>query len=95
MRLNEIDVYPEYTGTGFLVILEPDDVLKEEIIRDKDAVYAYVNQSFQEKYGIRWLKPIGFNNTFAIMMRKDHAKKLNLTSLSDLSRYLNDEGKTP
>ncbi len=83
-----IDMYPEYTGTGLLVILKPAPGDMEKIIGNKDSVYAYVNEQFGKKYGLKWLKPIGFNNAYALMMRKDQAQSLNINTISDLKNYL-------
>jgi len=83
----EIDLYPEYTGTGLLVLLPGDNSLKK-IIYDRDIVYDYVNDQFKEHYDLTWLSPLGFNNTHAMVMRKAHAKELNIKSISDLSDYL-------
>lgn len=83
----EVDIYPEYTGTGLLVILDEGD---KEIIYQKDSVYAYVKRRFEERYGITWLKPFGFNNTFALMMRQKQASELEVKSISDLEEFLSN-----
>ncbi|HEY0899504.1 MAG TPA: ABC transporter permease/substrate-binding protein [Sphingobacteriaceae bacterium] len=84
---NQIDLYPEYTGTGLLVLLKPSRQEIDELGGDKDRVYQYVQQKFQKKQ-ITWLKPIGFNNAYALMMRRSQAEELNLRSISDLKVYL-------
>ncbi|MDB5013449.1 MAG: transporter permease, partial [Daejeonella sp.] len=84
---NQIDMYPEYTGTGLLVILQPDgSTLKN--LKSKEDVYSYVKKEFDKRYKITWLKPIGFNNAYAIMMRRQQAKELKLKSITDLAEYL-------
>jgi osmoprotectant transport system substrate-binding protein/osmoprotectant transport system permease protein len=85
---NEIDIYPEYTGTGLLVLLKPtqDDV--NRVINNKDSVYSYVSNNFHERYHIRWLKPIGFNNAYALMMRRQQAEMLHINTISGLKNYL-------
>ena len=90
LRTNEVQVYPEYTGTGLLVILNPSKEEIERLIRDKDLLYQYVQKSFKENHNITWLKPLGFNNTYAMLMRKEHAARLDLKTLSDLARYVNE-----
>jgi len=47
-----------------------------------------VQREFEAKYQIKWLKPIGFNNAYALMMRKTQAKKLSIKTISDLKRFL-------
>lgn len=85
---NQIDFYPEYSGTGLLVILQPPDSVVKKLGSDKEKVYQYVQQQFLEKYNLQWLKPIGFNNTYALMMRKKEAAKMKIESISDLVNYL-------
>ncbi|MFC3828177.1 MULTISPECIES: ABC transporter permease/substrate-binding protein [Niastella] len=88
MTNDQIDLYPEYTGTGLLVILQPAADKVALLNQDKDAVYDYVQKEFQERYQISWLKPIGFNNTYALMMRKGQANELKVHSISDLVNYV-------
>jgi len=83
-----IDFYPEYTGTGLLTILQPPQKAIDSLVGNKDATYNYVQAGFQKKYNITWLKPIGFNNAYALMMRKKQAKDLKIKTISDLKRYL-------
>lgn len=84
----QIDLYPEYSGTGLLVILQADKSVVETLISDKQKVYDYVSREFMQRYHIRWLPPIGFNNTYALMMRRQQAADLHITSISDLKEYL-------
>jgi osmoprotectant transport system permease protein len=74
-----IDVYPEYTGTGLLAILG------EKPIADKDSVFRKVSTVFRQRYGMRWLAPLGFQNTYAMAMRRATADSLHLKTLSDLA----------
>ena len=85
---NQIDLYPEYTGTGLLAILQPSSKTIDSLIADNNKTYNYVASEFEKKYGIKWLKPIGFNNAYALMMREKQAKQLNIKTISDLKRYL-------
>jgi osmoprotectant transport system permease protein len=88
MTNNQIDFYVEYTGTGLLVILKPNQQIVDGMIRNSDSVYSYVRQGFQQQYHIKWLKPIGFNNTYALMMRKKQALKLNIETITNLTNYM-------
>lgn len=85
---DQIDFYPEYTGTGLLVLLQPDPRVVKEIVQDKERTYSYVKTAFQKKYQIRWLKPIGFNNAYALMMRKKQSEAINVTTITALKKYL-------
>jgi osmoprotectant transport system permease protein len=80
LRAGAIDVYPEYTGTGLLVIL------RETPQPDPQAVFARVQRTFEDRYGVRWLPPLGFENTYAIAVRRETAERFGLRTLSDLAR---------
>lgn len=87
LRTGEIDIYPEYTGTGFQVLLQPTDSIREAIFTDADAVYDYVKENCEQKDGVLWLNPLGFNNTYALMTRAVLAKEKGWRKITDL---LND-----
>jgi osmoprotectant transport system permease protein len=87
----EIDLYPEYTGTGLLVILKPSKQKVAELIDSRDSVYNYVKTEFEKRYNLTWLTPIGFNNAYALMMRKQQANQLNIRTISDLKRFTDDK----
>ena len=75
----DIDIYPEYTGTGLLAILG------ERPLGDAAAVYGRVSTEFARRFGARWLPPLGFENTYAIAVRRRTADSLGLRTLSDLA----------
>ena len=85
---DQIDFYPEYTGTGLLAILQPSHKIVDSLTHSKDETYNYVQKEFEAKYNIKWLKPIGFNNAYALMMRKKQAKDLKIKTISNLKRFL-------
>ena len=80
LRNGSINVYPEYTGTGLIAILK----LPPE--HDARAVFARVAQVSAARDGIRWLPPLGFENTYAIAVRRATADSLHLATLSELAR---------
>lgn len=86
LKAGEIDLYAEYTGTGFQVLLSPPDDLAREIITDAGAVYQYVSQTMAEEDDLRWLPPLGFNNTYALMTRAELARKKGWERISDLNK---------
>jgi len=86
-----IDFYPEYTGTGLLVLLKPSDGDLKKVTKSPGETYQYVNSEFQKQYGIQWLRPLGFNNSYALMMRRKHAVELQIKSISDLKKYFDKE----
>jgi len=63
---NQIDIYPEYTGTALLVILQTPDSEVKALNGNKEEIYAYVQSMFHKKYNLKWLKPVGFNNFVCI-----------------------------
>lgn len=85
---NQIDLYPEYTGTGLLAILQAPQTIIDSLTADSDKTYRYVKSEFQKRYAITWLKPIGFNNTYALMMRQKQAQTLGIETISNLKNYL-------
>ncbi|GAA4786852.1 hypothetical protein GCM10023231_13710 [Olivibacter ginsenosidimutans] len=85
---NQIDFYPEYTGTGLLAILQPPQALADSLIANSDQTYTFVKNEFLKRYNIHWLTPIGFNNTYALMMRRQQAHALGIQTISDLTHYL-------
>jgi len=85
---NKIDMYPEYTGTALLAILHPAQEAISRLTGNRDSVYNYVRRRFDEEYGLTWLTPIGFNNAYALMMRREEARQLGIRTISDLSNYL-------
>src|SRR5260370_35820844 len=62
-----IDLYVEYTGTAFTAIL------KQPPIGDPDSGYRFVARDYARRFQLRWTRPLGFNNTFAILVRPAHA----------------------
>jgi osmoprotectant transport system permease protein len=82
-------MYPEYTGTALLAILHPAEGEVKRLAGDRDSVYEFVRQQFADKYQLSWLQPIGFNNAYALMMRRNQAQQLHIKSVSDLTDYLN------
>lgn len=77
---DEIDVYPEYTGTALTAIL------KQNVSSDPGQVFQTVSKAYREKFGAEWLKPFGFNNTYAITVRWADAQQHGWKTISDLAK---------
>ncbi len=75
---DDADLYAEYTGTGYMAILEKKEILPAE------ETYAYVKDAFEKKYGITWLSPLGWNNTYILSVTSKTAKDLGLKRTTDL-----------
>ncbi len=80
LRNGGIDVYPEYTGTGLTAILH------ESPATNPHSAFTRVATEFHRRWGIQWLPPLGFENTYAIAVRTPMADSLGLRTLSDLAR---------
>ena len=81
----QIDLYYEYTGTAYTVYHNQSDT---DVMTSKDRCYEWVKKADAEK-GLIWLERVPFNNSYTLMMRKEHADKLRISSISDLSQYIN------
>lgn len=77
----ELDVYPEYTGTAYTAIL------KHSPISDPAAVRRAVETEYRGRWDLVWSPPLGFENTFAIIVRVEDARRLGLTKISDLRAH--------
>ncbi len=80
LNTNEIDSYPDYTGTGYIMILKMDGE------RDPDKVHEIVSSEFEQKFGMIWSKSIGFNNTYALTSRKNDPRLKGINTISQLTK---------
>ncbi len=78
IKKGDLDIYPEYTGTGLTAHLKMD------VINDAAKVYDIVQEEFNKQFEIKWLQPLGFNNTYAVAVKEDYAKENNITKVSEL-----------
>ena len=76
-----IDAYVEYTGTALTAIL------KQPVDRNPERVLAIVRRLYASRYGIAVAEPLGFENTFAMVIRGDDARQLHLATLSQAATY--------
>ena len=76
-----MDLYPEYTGTSYTAILH------HAPLTDPRAVYNQVKQEYAEKFNVEVSAPLGFENTFAILVRGAEARRLNLKTISDAAPH--------
>src|SRR6266581_6137118 len=77
----QIDLYPEYTGTAFTAILH------HQPITDPKEVYGQVKREYETQFNVEVSPPLGFDNTFAILVRGEDARRLNLRTISDAAKY--------
>jgi osmoprotectant transport system substrate-binding protein len=76
-----IDLYPEYTGTALAAIL------KQKVGGNRDDVYRRVKTEYESRLGLTLGPPFGFNNTFAMEIRGEDARRLNLKTLSQAAEF--------
>ena len=81
MTNGDVDFCVDYTGTILM------NIMKEEAKGDKDDVYNHVKNTLSEKYQIKVLNPIGFNNTYTLAMDPKVCEKYNIETYSDLTKY--------
>jgi osmoprotectant transport system substrate-binding protein len=79
MLARELDLYVEYTGTALTA------VLNETPEGDSKSVYERVKKEYADRFGLEVTEPLGFENTFAMVIRGEDARKFNLQKLSDIT----------
>jgi osmoprotectant transport system permease protein len=81
VKAGKIAGYVEYTGTAFTAILQQKPVSNPQLVYEK------VKQEYDQKFNLEVMPPLGFNNTFAIIIRGEDAKRLQLKTLSESAKY--------
>lgn len=84
LKKGDIQVYADYTGTGLTA------QLKMEVINDADKVYDIVQEEFNKQFNLKWLRPFGFNNTYAVAINEDFAAQNNISTVSELVPFSKD-----
>lgn len=85
LRAGEIDLYADYTGTGWATILGRGDAAPDPL-----RTFFEVRRVCREQFDVQWLEPFGLNNTYALAMRADRAEALGVRSISDLREHQRD-----
>lgn len=81
VKNGQLDAYFEYTGTALT------SILKQKVISDPKAVYNKVKQEYAKQFKLELTEPLGFENTFAMVVRGEDAKQLKIQTLSDAAKY--------
>lgn len=81
MLSGDLDIYPEYTGTAYTTIL------KFPAIGDAKKVTEQLKHEYPRRFKLEWTAPFGFNNSFAMVIRGDDARKYNVQTLSQAAKY--------
>ena len=77
----KIDLYPEYTGTALTA------VLNDPLQKDPSQVFHRVQEEYRARFNVEVMPPLGFNNTFAMVVRGDDSEKLHLHDISDIAPF--------
>jgi osmoprotectant transport system substrate-binding protein len=80
----EIDLYPEYTGTALLTVLEMP------VNTDQEEVYETVAENYAEEFDLIWLEPAPMNNTQALAMTEERSEELEMTTISEMVEQASD-----
>lgn len=83
MESGEFDIYPEYTGTAWNMVLKKEGLYTEKLFQSMEDEY-------KEKLDMQWIGMYGFSNNYGLLVRKEIAEKYNLKTYSDL-RAIDDE----
>lgn len=78
MESGEFDLYPEYTGTGWNMVLKKGGIYTEALFPDLQAAY-------RDNYSMQWVGMYGFNNTYGLMVRREIAEQYHLRTYTDLA----------
>lgn len=78
MESGEFDLYPEYTGTAWNMVLKREGLYTEEL-------FAEMEQEYEDAYSMQWVGMYGFNNTYGLVVRREIAEQYGLKTYSDLA----------
>ena len=78
MESGEFDLYPEYTGTAWNMVLKREGLYTEEL-------FAEMEQEYEDEYSMQWVGMYGFNNTYGLVVRREIAEQYGLKTYSDLA----------
>jgi osmoprotectant transport system permease protein len=81
VKAGKIAGYVEYTGTALTAILKEKPITNPQVVFDK------VKQEYDRKFKLEVMQPLGFNNTFAMIIRGEDAKRLQIKTLTEAAKY--------
>lgn len=79
MKKGDFDIYPEYTGTGWNMVLKNDGLYTEDMFNK-------LEKSYSDEYNMEWVGMYGFNNTYGLALRSEIANEYNIKTYSDLAK---------
>lgn len=86
----DVDVSVQYTGSGLVGILGMDIPEAKPDATIAEQAYDIVSREFKDQFGMVWLDPLGFNNTYALLVTQETADELGVSTISDLVEYAPD-----
>lgn len=86
LKAKEIDMYVEFTGTALIAILH-----KNWLEVPFENIYKYLQEEFNRRFDLIWMKPFGFESSYVVVTRPEFAEKHGLKTLSDLQRLMEVE----
>lgn len=89
---NQIDIYPEYTGTALTVFFDPESVGRIDRL-DSESVYAIVGSHDSAFNDLVWLEPAPINNSYVFAVTRDFADANGITNMADFADYVNGGGE--
>ena len=78
MESGEFDIYPEYTGTAWNMVLKNEELYTEDL-------FGELQQEYEDNYSMEWIGMYGFNNTYGMVVRREIAEQYDLHTYSDLA----------
>jgi osmoprotectant transport system permease protein len=81
---SDIDLYPEYAGTALTAVLK---LPATDAVRDPERAAAVVREEYARRWAVEVSRSLGFENTFAILVRGEDARRLGLKTISDAAAY--------
>lgn len=89
LETGQVDLYYEYTGTAYTVYAKGED---QRVMTDSALVLDAVRRYDSIEHGLIWLEPMPFNDTYALLMKRESGSRLDLRTISDLAAAIN-QGK--
>ncbi len=83
----EIDLYPEYTGTGLEVLLS-DKKKPASLAANEKSTLTYLRKNMESSWDITWLEPLGFNNSYALMVNANDPTYKHINNISQLADHI-------
>jgi osmoprotectant transport system permease protein len=81
----DLDIYPEYSGTLLATVVEPPPDLP---LHDRQAVGDFLNTALRDRHNLAWMAPLGFSNTYALLVRRKDPRFSDVLTLSDLAEQM-------